>query len=225
MSMPSSVLTEIDYPESDGKPMGETDLHRRWMIRIIDLLQHRYRDERVYVSGDLLIYYEEGNVRKFIVPDAFVVLDCEPGDRRVYKTWEEGKVPNVIFETTSRSTRRTDEKSKPSIFKKLGIPEYFLYDPTSDYLVPPLQGFRLVRGKYQPIGSDADGRLYCEQLGLHLLLEDGDLVIVDAKTGELLLTEAEAAAEAIKSAEAEIERLRDKLRQHGLLDDGLKDGP
>ena len=218
MSMPSSVLTEVDYPESDGRPMGETDLHRRWMIRIIDLLEHRYRNERVYVSGDLLIYYEEGNPRKFIVPDAFVVLDCEPGDRRVYKIWEEGRVPNVVIETTSRSTRRVDERTKPSTYKQLGIPEYFLYDPTSDYLDPPLQGFRLVRGNYQPIGSDADGCLYSEQLGLHLLLEDGDLVIVDAKTGKLLLTEAESAA-------AEIERLRDKLRQHGLLDDVPMDGP
>jgi Uma2 family endonuclease len=173
----------------------------------------------------LLIYYEEGNPRKFIVPDAFVVLDCEPGDRRVYKIWEEGRVPSVAIETTSRSTRRIDERKKPSTYKQLGIPEFFLYDPTSDYLDPPLQGFRLVRGNYVPIAFDAGGRLYCEQLGLHLLLEDDDLVIVDARTGEPLLTEAEAAAEEIKTAELEIERLRERLRQHGLLNEGSMDRP
>jgi hypothetical protein len=34
---------EIEYPETDGKPMGETDVHRLWMIRLYDLLKHRYR--------------------------------------------------------------------------------------------------------------------------------------------------------------------------------------
>jgi Uma2 family endonuclease len=192
--------------------MGETDLHRDWMYRVIETLRHAYRGQRVYVSGDLLIYYEEGNPRKFIVPDAFVVLDCEPGLRRTYKTWEEGKVPNVVIETTSQSTRRVDERIKPSIFQKLGIPEYFLYDPTSDYLAPPLQGFRLGNLEYEPIVPDANGRLFCEQLGLFLVLDDGELVMTDARTGERLLTEAEA-------AEAELNRLRHKLRQHGLLDE------
>ncbi len=28
--------TDIEYPESDGKPMGETDLHRDWMVRILE---------------------------------------------------------------------------------------------------------------------------------------------------------------------------------------------
>ena len=30
----SSPTVEIDYPESDGKPMGETDLHRDWMVTL-----------------------------------------------------------------------------------------------------------------------------------------------------------------------------------------------
>ena len=49
-----SVLpfTQIHYPESDGKPMGETDDHRDQMVRHIDLLRHFYRDQQVYVSGD-----------------------------------------------------------------------------------------------------------------------------------------------------------------------------
>ncbi len=58
-----SVLqaTVVHYPESDGKPMGETDLHRDEMVRQIELLRHYYRGRKVYVSGDLLVYYEQGN--------------------------------------------------------------------------------------------------------------------------------------------------------------------
>src|SRR5262249_29136487 len=39
------------YPESDGKPMAETDIHRDWMVCIIERLKWRYRRKRVYVSG------------------------------------------------------------------------------------------------------------------------------------------------------------------------------
>ncbi|MBP88189.1 MAG: hypothetical protein CMJ64_15975 [Planctomycetaceae bacterium] len=108
MSIDHSAI-EIEYPESDGKPMGETDLHRNWMVRIIDIMQHRYRGQQVYVSGDLLLYYEEGNPKKFFVPDAFVVLDCKPGLRRTFKVWEEERIPSTIFEVTSRSTKSEDE--------------------------------------------------------------------------------------------------------------------
>ncbi len=68
---------EIDYPESDGRPLGETDLHRNWIVRIIDILQQRYRGQHVYVTGDLLLYYKEGDPTKYVVPDVFVVTDGE----------------------------------------------------------------------------------------------------------------------------------------------------
>jgi Uma2 family endonuclease len=200
---------EVEYPESDGRPMGETDLHRDWMNRIIELLKFRFRDQRMYVTGNLLMYYEEGDPSHFVVPDAMVVKDCEPGRRRTYKIWEEHRVPCTVIETTSRSTKREDWSYKTQLYEKLGIREYFLYDPTADYLRPPLQGYRLAGEKYAPIAPDAGGRLHCAELGLWLQLEDGDLVMIDAQTGERQLTEAEA-------AHAEIERLRKKLGEHGI---------
>ena len=52
----SSVTTqnEIEYPESDGKPMGETDLHRDRMFRLLEIFRQRYRDQQVYIASDLL---------------------------------------------------------------------------------------------------------------------------------------------------------------------------
>jgi Uma2 family endonuclease len=239
----SSSVREIEYPESDGKPMGESDLHRNWMVRIIDLLSTRYRGQRVYVSGDLLVYYEEGNPKKFVVPDAFVVLDSDPGMRRVYKLWEEGRAPDVVFETTSRSTRRRDESVKPLQYQLMGVKEYFLYDPTQDYLKPPLQGHRLEAEGFARIEADARGALESRALGLLLRLEGTELVMHDARTGERLQTEAEAEASAREAAEtranaeaqarqaeakarqaeakarmaaeAELERLRRKLEERG----------
>lgn len=73
-------FSTVHYPESDGKPMGETDEHREAMIRHIQILQEYYRGQRVYVSGDLLVYYEQGNPRKYVVPDAMVVKGSPPSD-------------------------------------------------------------------------------------------------------------------------------------------------
>lgn len=183
-------ITEVFYPESDGEPMGETDLHRDWMIRILELLKWRYRDQQAYVASDLLVYYVEGEPRTFVVPDAFVALGCTPGRRRVFKTWEEGKAPDVVFEVTSRSTRRRDEHEKPRQYAEIGVREYFLYDPEADYLHPPLHGYRQSAEGFARIPQTDEG-LLCETLGLWLQLQGNDLEFRDCKTDEPLLTEAE----------------------------------
>ena len=105
----------------------------------------------------------------------------------------------------------------------LGIHEFFLFDPTHDYLDPPLQGNRLVGDEYERISPDAQGRLLCAELGLRLQDEGGQLVFYRSDTGERLLTaeearraEAEARraeAEARRAAEAEVARLREELRR------------
>ena len=47
------------YPESDGKPMAETESHRDIMIDFIQMLKHHFRHVNdAYVSGNLLMYYE-----------------------------------------------------------------------------------------------------------------------------------------------------------------------
>jgi hypothetical protein len=35
------LLKHIEYPESDGQPMGETDKHRQLMIDLIEAYQQR----------------------------------------------------------------------------------------------------------------------------------------------------------------------------------------
>ena len=178
--------------------MGETDQHRKEMIREMELLERFFQGQQVYVSGDLLVYYERGNPKKFVVPDVFVVLGLEPGDRRIYKLWVERKAPNVVIEVTSRKTKKKDTVAKPALYAKLGIGEYFLFDPTEDYLHPPLQGSRLAGDGYEFIASDAQGALISRELGLRLQPQGGQLMFYRLDTGERLLTAEEA-----RRAEAE----------------------
>ena len=209
----SSVTTqnEIEYPESDGKPMGETDLHRDWMFRLLEIFRQRYREQQVYIASDLLVYYEEGTPSKFVVPDCFVVLDCKPGRRRTFQTWNEKRVPDVVFEVTSRGTSSIDIVDKPVIYERMGVQEYFLYDPTASYLEPPLQGYRMTKGSLHQI-AETNERLRCETLGVELFLREDDLVIVDTKTGVEKLTKADAEEAAREQAERmQLEALRKQV--------------
>jgi hypothetical protein len=145
-----------------------------------------------------------------------IIKDCDTHRRRVFKIWEEGRVPNAVFELVSRGTKREDLNFKPKLYERLGVREYFLYDPLGEEIRPQLQGHRLSPAGYEPIHPDSAGRLHSVELGLWLRVEDGDLVIYDVVSGEELLTEAEAKHAALQAAEAEVRRLREVLRRHGL---------
>jgi Uma2 family endonuclease len=188
--------------------MAETDMHRDEMFRQIDLLKRFFKGQRVYVSGNLLLYYERGEPKKSVAPDVFVVKDLAPGDRRVYKLWVERKPPNVAIEVTSRKTKKKDTVTKPEIYAQLGVKEYFLFDPTQDYLDPPLRGYRLVGGEYEQLAADAEAGLVSEELGVRLQAEQGHLMFYRLDTGERLVTNEEACL-----AEAEARRVEARTRR------------
>jgi Uma2 family endonuclease len=196
---------EIEYPESDGKPMAETDDHRDCMVDTIDRLRWRYRRKRVYVSGNLFVYFKEGDPKKVVAPDVFVVLNCSSRKRRIFKTWIEGKVPSWVLETTSKKSRSEDKGKKKVIYAALGVQEYFLYDPLAEWLKPPLQAFRLSNGTYELIPTEPDVSLISRVLGVRLSLEHGELAMHDLVTGERVLTKAEAEAKGREDADRRAE--------------------
>jgi Uma2 family endonuclease len=146
------IKSKIIYPDSDGEPMAESDFQREPLIYALEALQTYFHDwPNVYVSGDLLIYYEKGNPEAVVAPDVFVVIGVSNHKRTSYKLWEEKKAPDFVLEITSRSTFFKDQGTKRGLYALLGVQEYFQYDPTNDYLQPPLQGVRLVNNNYQPL--------------------------------------------------------------------------
>ena len=73
---------KVEYPSSDGRPIAEGDHQRTPLTYAVDALRLHFRDRPdVYVSGNLLIYYEEGNPRASVAPDVFVVLGANSADR------------------------------------------------------------------------------------------------------------------------------------------------
>ncbi len=199
MSVPVSTKTSrkpnldledgIEYPSSDGKPTGETGTHARVaMVSIYGVLDRYFMNNpKVAVHANMFLYYVQGDPKRNVCPDVFVAKDVDNDyRRRSYKVWKEGKGPDVVFEVTSRKTRKQDLTKKFEIYQDiLRVREYFLFDPFEAYLDPSLQGYRLVADRYEPI-SMIKGGLPSEVLGLELQRFDVELKFYNLETGKLL---------------------------------------
>jgi Uma2 family endonuclease len=212
---------EIEYPTSDGQPMAETPQHMKVMVDVIFGLDARYAEvQDVWVGGNLFFFYEKGNPKARVAPDVLLAKGVRKWDRPNYLLWQEGP-PALVVEVTSKKTRRKDQTVKKPLYERLGVKEFVLFDPFAEYLRPPLQGFRLMRGSYQPIPLEADGSLRSQTTGLWFKREGQRLRLIDAATGEPILwreeleaarqsaeARAESAEERIRALEAELSRLR-----------------
>ncbi len=198
------------YPESDGKPMAETDIHRNLLADLVFTLENHFRKQPdVYVSGNLLVYYVEGNPAKCFAPDVFVVRGVPKGERRIYKLWEEGVAPQIIIELTSRKTWKEDLQTKWRLYEELGVQEYFIFDPEYDYLDDPLVGYRLENGKYVEV-EIKDGRAKSEVLGLELVNTGETLRLFDPNSNQVLPTPQET-QERVSELEATLARYREQF--------------
>jgi Uma2 family endonuclease len=200
------ILRNIEYPESDGNPMAETDKHRKLMNALIETLEAHFIEEpEVYVSGNLMCYYVEGDPTKSVSPDVFLVRGIAKQARRTYKFWEE-KVPNLVIEVSSRKTKNEDLQWKKQLYAWLGVNEYFIFDP--EYKMnPPLRAFRL-HGKELIEEVVSNNRVVSEELGLELVNDGTTLRLFNPQTNEFLRTPSEEVARA--------GRLAAKLRELGL---------
>ena len=213
----------VDYPDSDGQPVAETDFQRIPLWYANDVLARHFSDRSdVYVSANMFVYFEEGNPKAVVAPDVFVVLGAPDHRRRSYKVWEEPKGPDFVLEITSHGTRSADQGPKRRIYAELGVREYWLFDPTGDWLVPPLQGLQLVADDYVrlPSRTSSDGSLSArsEVLGLDLRAAEGRLRLHDPATGrdlpssEELEERVEQQTAALRAAEARVAELEDRMR-------------
>ena len=207
----------IDYPDSDGLPTADNE-SQFWPILYVASALDRYYQNRddVYVVGNLLLNYQQGDGSKSVSPDLMVVFGASKHVRSSYRVWEEPKAPDFVLEIASESTYRTyrtDWGEKRDTYADTGVLEYWQYDPVDSYLDPPLLGFRLVECRYVPIpvvAQEGGLLLRSEVLGLELHLSPGAPVrealhFYDPARGEHLRT--------YREAEARLEQIEDRLRK------------
>ena len=224
----------VYYPESDGEPVAESDFQFVPLTYATSALGVFYADApRIYVAGNMFIYFVEGDPRMSVAPDVFVIPNLDKRFRTSYFMWLEGQVPMFIMEVTSNSTWQDDIGRKRELYESWGVSEYWLYDPTEETrLTPLLRGFRMVDGAYEPIEIEFDGKSYrgvSSVLNLELHARKDWFRFFNPSTGEYLnnLEESEAARLTAERAldeersrrqeeRARREELERLLREHGI---------
>lgn len=207
--LPTQPNTQgIYYPESDGKQMAETDVHRKQLNYYTEALEAHFQNEPdVYVTGNIMFYYVEGDPKKVTSPDVMVVRGVSKEDRHVYKLWAE-RVPDVVIELSSRKTWGEDLNKKFALYQTLGIKEYYIFDPEYDYLPEPLVAYKLQDDELVKIEIE-NNRILSESLGLELVDTGTGLRLFNPQTNEFLRTHTESESE-LADLRAEIERLRNQ---------------
>jgi Uma2 family endonuclease len=199
------------YPSSDGKPMGETTFHISASTDLKDALESLLAPLGGWrVVANLIFYYEEGNPKANRAPDVMVLRGAVKPDYRVFKTWAERAKPVAAIDVTSKKTRKEDQRPKRELYARLGVQDYFLFDPEQDWLERPLMGFKLVQGAYVPIPPAADGSLVSEVMQVRLIPEGHLVRVQDLRTGRLIPHTREAFEAFVQLEE---ERIRSERAQ------------
>jgi len=145
----------------------EGDRHRIPKERALESLREYFRRlrRRVYLSSELPVYYPG---ERIFGPDVLAVLDVEPHPRERWVVADEGRGLDFVLEVHVSGDRAKDLEENVTKYARLGIPEYFVYEPTRARLF----GYRLVPGRaeYQPIVPQ-EGRWTSTTLGLDLAME------------------------------------------------------
>ena len=195
---------DVLYPWSDGEPMADN----MWQADAIMEATGDLRAARpdALVAAAILVYPERGNNRNRISPDVLVAFGLGTHNRMSYLVWQEGKPPDWVLEVASPLKEKDDRGFKREYYATMGVPEYWLFDPTGDVYppgTPRLQGLELVDGAYRPLVSRlGDGER---------MIRSNVLDLDVCSDGELLRFRYRAAGRAIRhrhEIEADAERHR-----------------
>lgn len=196
---PPRVLPEpVEYPDSDGHFLPDNPLQSNAIVELrCSLKQHFLGVPDVVLEGDMFLYYAQGEaderrvrgrrVGKYVSPDVFVVLDHDLGGRLTYKVWEEGKPPDFALEVISPSSEVRNRRDKKELYGRIGVREYFVFQPDVQRPGPRLGGYTLRGGAYRELGPDtalpgADSVL-SEVLGASFRPEGAFLRVRDLHSG------------------------------------------
>jgi Uma2 family endonuclease len=223
--------SDVDYPDSDGKPMADNTKQFRWIVVIEQNLERLFADRPdVFIAGDLLWYPVEGNNRLSAAPDTMVVFGRPKGDRGSYQQWREDNIaPQVAFEILSPCNTKREMERKLLFYQVYGVEEYYLYDPEGNDLSGWCRSEDGLLDTIEAMSGWVSPRLGIRfEMGeeLQLYRPDGMLFLsFDEVSERLELAEqrAEEERQRLESAEQRVEeerqraeRLAAKLRELGI---------
>ena len=232
----------VHYPIDDDEPLAESEYQLFPITYAHAALTAWFEaDPTTWVGSDMFLYYEEGVPARVVTPDVFVVTNTHKRHKRdIFQTWVEGRVPEFVLEIMSRTSVHNDRVTKYELYERLGVREYWLYDPTEDgLLLPRLRGNVLHGREYRSAEVEEESGMYVgvsEVLGLELRAAGDWFRFFDPASGEYLpdsrenqraRVEAERALSVERRARVEAQRtlsverraredLERLLREHGI---------
>lgn len=208
------TLPDVFYEEPEGLEEG---MRQEFTIdRIKWSLQERYQNSGdVFVSNAVFLSYDITNGNARVQPDLFIAFGVDAATIRVnlpnFWIWETGKVPDFVMEVASPSTAANDLGRKRDLYARLGVTEYWRFDPTGgDLYGQPLAGERLVDGSYVAfdisVGSGGSQRAHSQLLDVDFHWGGEGFDALDPDTGKSLFPR-EVAQEALQSAETALQSM------------------
>ncbi|HLH60934.1 MAG TPA: Uma2 family endonuclease [Ktedonobacteraceae bacterium] len=226
--MSKQIEDEVQYyydsHPTEEDEMGETADHAilvNYLMAVLDWLFHG----QLYAIYENLNFYQTPNKHERpIAPDIAVIQGV--AFRRV-KSWRVGiygPAPQVVFEIGSEETWAKDLGEKVWKYARMGVEEYYAYDPNDPMLsLSRRKGQRLfgwqrdaLTGLLEPLSLNDQGQLWSPRLDSYLIADEQHLRLLDSR-GEPRLTREQAEAEARKMeqlrAEAERQRAEREARR------------
>ena len=197
--------------------MGETAWHDHLIDYLKAVLSWLLREQVCALYSNLNFYQTRNPGEYPVAPDLAVIKGMAYRYIRSLALTNGEPAPEVIFEILSEETWKKDVYEKPSKYARMGVQEYFAYDPHEPPLrrgdSPRLLGWRLdpQRKEMVEIVANREGWLWSEQLE-SWLVPDGVYLRLYDRDHQMRLTEVEAQAQhaemAVERAEAADERAK-----------------
>ncbi|HLH61461.1 MAG TPA: Uma2 family endonuclease [Ktedonobacteraceae bacterium] len=214
--MARQIEDEVEY-YYDSHPteedvMGETADHALLVNYLMAVLTWLFHGQLCAIYENLNFYQTPNKNERPIAPDIAVIQGA--AFRRV-KSWRigvYGPAPQVVFEIGSEETWANDLEEKVWKYARMGVEEYYAYDPNDPMLsLSRRKGQRLfgwqrdaATGLMHPLSLDAHGQLWSPRLDSSLVADEQYLRLYDSR-GDVRLTREQAEA---RRADAEAEARR-----------------
>ncbi|MGH2494787.1 MAG: Uma2 family endonuclease [Ktedonobacteraceae bacterium] len=191
--------------------MGETAFHHALVHYLIEVLTWLFHGQRYAIYGNLNMYQTADVMEYPMAPDVAVIQGVvyQP-TMRSWRVGKSGPAPQVVFEIASEETWKKDLREKPAKYARMGVQEYFAYDP-HEFPLPASRNRRLFGWQLdqnsqtmQEMRPAPDGSLWSPSLE-NWLVPDGAILRLYNRTGKMRLTYGEAEA---RRAQALAEKLR-----------------
>jgi Uma2 family endonuclease len=190
------------YEDEGFEEMGDSDVHTRTAnILYNGMLYHFPSSEGYRVFANLNLYYSADDPNAYVSPDVMVTRarrTAATESLSSYRIGPDGRAPLLAMEVLSERTfQQRDLTDKPLLYARMRVAEYFLVDMTGQFLPRRLLLKRLRKDGGWADEQDDDSGV-SSALGFRLIVEqDGQVRVLDAKTGKPYLRpdEAQAAAE------------------------------